>query len=66
MVLLSLLALGMLSLASIELRRSGSSDARAKASANARMGLMMALDRLQSTAGDDRRVTGDASILDER
>lgn len=65
MVLLSLLALGMLSLASIELRRSGSSDARAKATANARMGLMMALDRLQSTAGDDRRVTADASILDE-
>lgn len=63
MVLLTVLAVGLLGLASIEMRKSTVSDARAAARANARLGLMLALNQLQKDLGDDRRVTADASIL---
>lgn len=62
MVLITVLATGLLGLASIELRKSSSSDARAAAAANARLGLMLALGQLQKTLGDDRRITADGSI----
>ncbi|RYD76565.1 MAG: hypothetical protein EOP84_16705, partial [Verrucomicrobiaceae bacterium] len=62
MVLITVLATGLLGLASIELRKSTSSDARAAAQANARLGLMLALGQLQKTLGDDRRMTADGGI----
>ena len=66
MVLMTLVAIGMLSLSTIEQRSSGGSadDADRVARANARMALMMALGELQKTAGPDQRVTATASLLD--
>jgi len=63
MVLLTLLAVGLLSLSAVELRRSSNGESRAIAMANARLGLMLALGQLQRELGDDRRITADAAIL---
>jgi hypothetical protein len=63
MVLLSVLAIGLLSLANISLRSSTAGDARKVAQANARVALAMALGQLQNELGDDRRVTADGAIL---
>ena len=63
MVLLSILAVGLLSLSSVALRQSGQSNELAKAQANARMALIMAIGQLQGTAGDDRRITVTADQL---
>ena len=57
MVLLSILALGLLSLSSVELRRSGTSDAQARARTNAKLAMMMALGELQREMGPDRRIS---------
>lgn len=64
MVLLSIIAVGLLSLSALTLRSTGVNEARTIAMTNARLGLMMALGQLQKDLGDDRRVTADASILD--
>ncbi len=63
MVLITVIATGLLGLASIELRKSTTGEARAAAMENARLGLMLALGQLQKDLGDDRRITADASIL---
>jgi len=65
MVLLTLVAIAMLSLSTIEQRSSGggANEADRVARANARMALMMALGELQKAAGPDQRVTATASIL---
>ncbi len=63
MALITILAAGLLGLASIELRKSTTGEARAAAMENARLGLMLALGQLQKNLGDDRRITADASIL---
>ena len=65
MVLLTLVAIAMLSLSTIEQRSSGggANEADRMARANARMALMMALGELQEAAGPDQRVTATASIL---
>jgi hypothetical protein len=63
MVLLTVLAIGLLTLASIELRKTGHGEARSVALANARLGLVMALGQLQADLGDDRRITADGSVL---
>ena len=63
LVLISLLAVAMTGLASIELRRSGSADHLTTARDNARLALMQALDRLQKTAGPDQRITASAELL---
>lgn len=65
MVLLTIIAIGLLTLGTISLRSSGAGDAQAQAYANARMAVMMAIGQLQKQAGDDRRVTADVSILDK-
>jgi len=65
MVLMTLIAVGMLSLSTIEQRSSGggANEADRMARANARMALMIALGELQKAAGPDQRVTATASIL---
>ncbi len=57
MVLLSILALGLLSLSSIALRSSQGGNGAAVARANARTALAMAIGEMQRTMGDDRRIT---------
>jgi hypothetical protein len=63
MLLLAAVSIGLLSLSAVGLRASGNGEAVARARANARMALMMALGQLQVHVGDDRRVTADASLL---
>jgi hypothetical protein len=64
MVLLALLAVGLMSLATISLRGGATSLARAEAKANARLALTMAIGELQRQMGPDQRVSARASILD--
>lgn len=65
-VLLTLLAVGLLSLSSISLRGGSRGEYAAQAKANARLALMMAIGQLQKEAGADTRVTAKADILDEQ
>lgn len=62
MILLTVIAVGLLSLSSISLRSTGAMAASNVARANARMALMLALGELQKTAGPDQRITADRSI----
>lgn len=63
MVLITIIAVGMLGLSTIELRKTTQGEARAAARANARLALTLALGELQANLGDDRRITADASLL---
>jgi hypothetical protein len=65
MVLLSLLAVGLLSLSTIQLRQSSLADGMAEARANARLALIMAIGQLQEMTGPDTRITADADLLAE-
>jgi type II secretory pathway pseudopilin PulG len=65
MMLLATVSVGMLSLATITLRSSGNSAARAVAQANARMALQIALGNLQKHAGPDQRITASAELLNQ-
>lgn len=62
MVLLTVIAVGLLSLGAVSLRGSAGAEARALADANARMAVLLAIGELQKAAGDDRRITADAAI----
>ncbi|QJE98802.1 hypothetical protein [Luteolibacter luteus] len=64
MAMLSVLAIGLLSLSNIALRTSSAGEARRVAQANARMALALAIGKLQSELGDDRRITADAAIIE--
>lgn len=64
MVLLTLVAVGLLTLSSITLRSAGAGGAMAEARDNARLGLLLALGELQKAAGPDQRVTAPASLID--
>lgn len=66
MILLTVIAVGLLTLSSISLRSSSQGDAMATARANARMALMIALGELQKEAGPDQRITARAEILDAK
>lgn len=63
MVLLTVLALGMLSLSTVTLRAAGAESAMSTARANARLGMMMALGELQKQLGPDQRISAPAAAL---
>jgi hypothetical protein len=63
MVLLVVTAVGLMTLASIELRKTSRSEPAAIARANARLALMQAIGQLQKTMGPDQRVSAQAAIL---
>ncbi len=62
MALLTLTAVGFLSLSAISLRQSGNLDAQAQAKANARLAIMVALGELQRTLGKDTAVTASSDL----
>src|SRR5690606_22783898 len=62
MVLLTILAVGLMSLSAISLRASGRGEAMAEARANARLALIFALGELQQLAGPDQRTTAVADL----
>ena len=63
MALLVMVALGMLSLSTVEVRSSQNTKAMAEAQANARMALMIAIGELQKQMGPDQRISANADIL---
>jgi Tfp pilus assembly protein PilX len=62
-ILLTVIAVGLLSLSSISLRASTQGQAAAVAQANARLALMLAIGDLQKSLGPDQRITAAAEIL---
>jgi hypothetical protein len=62
MILLTIIAVGLLSLSSISLRSTTSSSAMSVARQNARLAMMLAIGELQKHAGQDQRVTASADI----
>jgi hypothetical protein len=65
MVLLTVLAVGLLTLSTVSLRASSQSDAMQVARGNARMALALAIGQLQKNAGADQRITAPAAIANE-
>ncbi len=63
MILLTILAIGMLSLSSIALRSSSQSGEVAIARSNARLALMLAIGNLQKMIGPDQRITARAATI---
>ncbi len=63
LVLMMTIALALLGLSSIELRKSRAQDYAAVARTNARMALVKAIGQLQKSAGPDQRVTATAELL---
>lgn len=64
MILLTVIAVGLLTLSSISLRSSSQGSSMATARANARLALMLALGDIQAKTGPDTRITARADILD--
>ncbi|MES2922008.1 MAG: hypothetical protein V4819_10690 [Verrucomicrobiota bacterium] len=62
MILLVVVAVGLLSLATISLRTTSESSKLSEARTNARMALMLAIGDLQANAGPDQRITASAEI----
>lgn len=62
MVLLTVIAVGLLTLSSVSLRGSSQSEAMQVARSNARMALSLAIGQLQKTAGPDQRITAPAQL----
>lgn len=65
MVLLTVLAIGLLTLSTISLRASSQGEAMAIARRNARLGLILAIGQLQKSAGPDQRITAPARIAED-
>ncbi len=63
MILLTVIAVGLLSLSSISLRSSSQEEARQAACANARMAVMMAIGDLQKQLGPDTRISATADQM---
>ena len=66
MILLTVIAVGLLTLSSISLRATSQGEAMATARSNARLALMLALGDLQNVAGTDRAITAPAAIIDKK
>ena len=64
MILLSLIAVGLLSLSSTVLRASSATTAQTEARNNARLAAQMAIAQLQAMSGLDTRVTASAKLVD--
>ena len=64
MVLLSVLAVGMLSLSAIALRAGSGQDNVSAARANAKLALLLAIGELQKEMGPDMRVSAEAALFD--
>lgn len=62
MILLTIIAVGLLGLSSISLRTSAQGSAEAKARANAKLALMVALGELQKEMGPDQRISANSAI----
>lgn len=62
MILLTVIAVGLLTLSSVSLRSSTRQDAAAAARANARLALTMAVGQLQLHMGPDQRVSASADL----
>lgn len=62
MILLTVIAVGLLSLSAISLRSSSQGSAQAEARANARLALMLAIGELQKHAGPDKAATATSGI----
>jgi hypothetical protein len=62
MVLLTVVAVGLLGLSAVELRKTSGSGAMERARANARMALLIALGEVQENLGPDQRVSADARV----
>ncbi len=65
LVVLTVVAVGLLSLSVISIKSTSITSAEERARANARMALMMAIDRLQAQMGPDQRISANASILSD-
>jgi hypothetical protein len=63
MILLTVIAVGLLSLSSISLRSSTQADAMQSARANARLALMLAIGDLQKQLGPDTRISATADQI---
>ena len=64
MVLLTVLAIGLLTLSTVSLRASSQGEAMQAARSNARMALSLAIGQLQKNAGADQRITAPAMIAE--
>ena len=65
MILITVVAVGLLSLSIVSLRTSSQGIAQSEARANARLALMLAIGELQRQTGPDTRVTARADVLVE-
>jgi Tfp pilus assembly protein PilV len=63
LVLLTMIAIGLLSLSSLSLRTSQQGNAQGLARANARLALQLAIGDLQRYVGPDQRITGTADLI---
>ena len=66
MVLLTLLAVGLLTLSAVSLRAGGQGEAMATAKNNARLALVLAIGELQKTLGPDKAITAPSGLLAEQ
>jgi len=64
MVLITVLAVGLLTLSSVSMRASSHTEALQTAKSNARLALMLAIGQLQKNAGSDQRISAPANLID--